>query len=120
MNEGKVNSIYFDPTSRNILYDVTSQCHSRPILMPAKELAYAPSCPVFVSSALSESGSESAHEMLSKGGNLIKGTVLLSKKRHSENNFIGDNTWMYMVTIEHANVMRIVQNIPSCNVTYRF
>lgn len=115
MNEGKVNAIYFDATSRNVLYDVASQFHAGPILMSANDLAYAPLCPVFVSSSLNKPESESAHDVLSKG---IKGTVLLSQKVHSKLS-TGDNKWMYTVTIEDAHCMKIVQNIPSCNVTYR-
>jgi hypothetical protein len=116
LNEGQVNGVYFDTTARDLRYTVNSKLHTDPLFMTANDLSYAPSTSIFVSTSLWETGSQSALDMLSKGGSLLKGRVLLSKKNRNSN---GDVDWVYTVTIEHAHGIRIVENVPSCNVTRR-
>lgn len=118
LNEGKVNAVYFDTKSRGLLYDVASRHHSEPVLLSSEVLSYAPSSSVFISPNLHKRGNESAHDLLTKGAILLKGNVLLAKKLDNGHSN-GHKVWVYTVSIEYGDGIQMVENIPSCNITFR-
>lgn len=111
LNEGRIKAVYFNTKSRDLRYAVTSEEHVTSILMSAKHLAYAPLTPVYVSPPHS---SESVPDLHDKGVNLLKGSVLLSRKIDVGN--MRDENWIYTVVIENECGMRIID---SFNVVYR-
>jgi hypothetical protein len=116
-NEGVTEAVYFDVSSRDLLYEVTSKQLTEPVLVSEKDLAYAPPCPVFVSPHLSESGFESAEDLLDKGTTLLKGKVLLCKKLHPQSS--NDKFWSYSVMIQNEGSIQVHENIPSTNVVHQ-
>jgi DNA polymerase III psi subunit len=107
MNEGKVNAIYFDAFSRDLLYEIAPKQQSATVITAESELAFAPTCPISVSPYPNLNKSEQ------DGTSRFNGTVLLSKKLDL------DKDWIYTVTIENELGIQVVDSVPSSNVTYR-
>lgn len=107
-NEGAVRSVYFEVTSRDLLYEVLQQ-HGEHAYFLEKDLGYAPPCHVFISPC--SGGLLSARELLDQGGDLQNGTALLCKRE--------GEAWVYTASVtDKAGNMKLLENIPSDNVLY--
>lgn len=93
---------------------MASEQLTEPVLVSEKDFAYAPPSPVFISPYLSESGFESAEDLLDKGTKLLEGKVLLCKKLHPQSS--NHKFWSYSVMIQSEGSIQVHENIPSTNV----
>jgi hypothetical protein len=107
-SDGTVGSVYFEVTSRDLLYEV--YCGNEPIFFAETDLGYAPHCPIVISRCFINDGS--ARDLLDQGGDLLQGSVLLCKR-------VGE-TWVYSASVrDEAGNMKLLEDIESNNVVYR-
>jgi hypothetical protein len=111
-NDGTVGSVYFEVTSRDLLYEVHSRNQrSKPIFLSEMDLGYAPHCPIFISRC-NKNELGSARDLLDRDGDLLQGIVLLCKR-------VGE-TWVFTASVrDEAGNTKLLEDIPSNNVLYR-
>jgi hypothetical protein len=97
--KGTVGGVFFDCTSRDLLYEVKHK--GEPIFFLENDLGFAPPCPLFISSGIGGSG-----------GDMLNGNALLCKR-------VGGD-WVYTVSVEDQDgSIKLLENIPSNYVSLR-
>jgi hypothetical protein len=107
--EGTVGAVFFDYTSQELLYGV--KCKEEVIFSEENDLGFAPPCPISLTPVFGTEFQFDCNEF-DQGRDLsLIGNALLCKR-------VGGD-WVYTVSVEDQGSIKLLENVPSCYVSYR-
>lgn len=107
--EGTVGAVFFDCTSQELLYGV--KCKGEVIFSVENDLGFAPPCPIFLTPVFGTKFQFGCNEIDQGPDLLLIGNALLCKR-------VGGD-WVYTVSVEDQGSIKLLENVPSCYVSYR-